>query len=103
MIALHIGHVVGLGGGEQHPLDAHAAQQPHEDAAMPIPEAFKDHLDGHARVVECLAASQQRTEDVDQDDLPRIVVEVLVVKRRNNFVLIGFKALLHQRTKRAVG
>jgi hypothetical protein len=66
---------------------------------MPITEAFQDRVDGAPRVLEHLAAGQERAKDVHKHHLPRIVAEVLVIKRHDDFGLVGFKAPLHQGSK----
>src|SRR5262249_28100446 len=67
-----------------------------------VAEAFHDRLDGEARVLERLAASEQRAENVDEHDLAGEVAKMLLVERRHDLRLVGLEALLHQRAQRAV-
>src|SRR5262249_56640671 len=74
-----------------------------QDPTDPIAEALHDRLDGETRVLERLAAGEQRAENVDEHDLAGEIAEVLLVERRHHVRLVGREALLHQRAERAVG
>ena len=58
MVALDIGHMVGLGRCEQHPIDVRAAQQFCDDAAVAVAKTFQDGGKREPGVVEGLAAGQ---------------------------------------------
>src|SRR5262245_22516205 len=103
MVALHLGDMIGLGRGEQHLLDARALQQPGNNSAVAITEAFQDRVDSVPRVFEYLAAGQESAKDVHKNDLPRVVTEMLAIKRHDDFDLVGLKAPFHQSSQRAVG
>ena len=80
VVALDVGHMVGLGGGEQHPVDVRAEQQLREDAAVAVAEAVEDGVEREPRILEGVAPGQQRAQHVDQHDLARIVAEVILVE-----------------------
>ena len=103
MVALNVGNMIGLGGGEQHLVDVRTEQQLGEDAAVTVAEALQNGVEREPRVVEGVAARQQRAQHVDQHDLARVMPEVVLVERRHRLALVDFEALRHQRAERVRG
>ncbi len=100
VVALDVGNMVGLGGREQHLVDMRPEQQPGDDAAVAVAEAFEDGVERAPRILECVAAGEQRAQHVDQHDLPRIAAEVLLVEPRHRLALVDVETLRHQRAER---
>ena len=69
VVALNVGNMVGLGGGEQHLVDVRAEQQLRDDSAVAVAEALQDGIDGAPGILERLASGQQRAQHIDQHDL----------------------------------
>ena len=74
-----------------------------EDAAVAVAEAVEDGVEREPRILEGVAAGQQRAQHVDQHDLARIVAEVILVEARHRLALVDLEALLHQRAERVSG
>ena len=100
MVALDVGHMVGLGGGEQDLVDVRSAQQLGENAAVAVAEALQNRVEREPRVLERVAACQQRAQHVDQHDLARVMAKMILVERRDHLALVDLEALRHQRAER---
>ena len=96
MVALDVGHMVGLGGGEQHLVDVRPEQELGEDAAVAVAEALQNGVEREPRVVEGVAAGEERAQHIDQHDLARVMAEVILVESRHRFPLIDLEPFRHQ-------
>ena len=92
MVALDVGHMVGLGGGEQDLVDVRSEQQLGENAAVTVAEALQNGVEREPRVLERVAARQQRAQHVDQHDLARVVPKVILVERRRPLRACRFRS-----------
>ena len=78
-------------------------QQLGENAAVTVAEALQNGVEREPRVVEGVAARQQRAQHIDQHDLARVMPKVVVVERRDHLALVRFETLRHQRAERVRG
>ena len=70
---------------------------------MAVAEALQYGLERKPGVVEGVAAGEQRAQHVDQNDLPRVVPEVLDVEPGDRLALVDVETLRHQRAQRVWG
>ena len=96
MVALQCRDMIGLGRGEQDPVDARAEEEP-QQAAPAKAEGGENGFERQALIGKGLLAGVERAQHVDEDDLPVDAAGEQREKRLNDHPLIRLEALFHER------
>ena len=83
--------MIGLGGGEQQPVDA-ARQDGGQPGVGPRPEALEDRLHAGLQVGQRAGAGVDGGQRVDQHDLPVEAGEVVAEERLHHVRLVALEA-----------
>ena len=92
--------MVGLGRGKQDPVDA-GAEEPAQQASPAEPERGEDRVERQTVIGKSLLAGVQRTQHVDEHDLPVHVTRELCEEGLHDNAPVRLETRFHQRGETA--